>query len=141
MTSGISAALRSRVRAVAKDRCGYCLTRQEYVPLELEIEHIVPVSKGGSDDEENLWLACRTCNLYKSNQTSALDPVTGRRVRLFDPRRQQLSRHFVWSEDGVFIIGQSSCGRATVLALNLNNFVAVTVRRNWVKAGWHPPQD
>jgi hypothetical protein len=22
----------------------------------------------------------------------------------------------------------------------LNNSIAVTVRRNWVKAGWHPPE-
>jgi len=25
-------------------------------------------------------------------------------------------------------------------ALNLNNLVAVTVRRNWIAAGWHPPE-
>jgi len=52
----ISDALRAKVRAQAGNRCGYCLARQEYVPWVLEIEHIVPKSKGGADDEENLWL-------------------------------------------------------------------------------------
>lgn len=40
-----------------------------------------------------------------------------------------------------------SCYADTVLSglrakghLRLNNPLAVTVRRNWVKAGWHPPQ-
>jgi hypothetical protein len=117
------------------------LARQEYVPWTLEIEHIVPKSKGGTDDEENLCLACRSCNLFKGNQTHGRDPLTGRLVRLFNPRRQRWQRHFRWSEDGVFVIGRTACGRATVVVLNLNNLVAITVRRNWIAAGWHPPAD
>jgi hypothetical protein len=142
MTPGtISDILRARVREQARNRCGYCLARQEYVPWLLEIEHIVPKSKGGTDDEENLWLACRSCNLFKSDQTHGRDPLTGRQVRLFNPRQQQWKRHFRWSDDGVFVIGYTACGRATVVALNLNNLIAVTVRRNWIIAGWHPPSD
>lgn len=142
MTSGrISEAVRARVRAYAGNRCGYCLSRQDYVPWPLEIEHIIPKAKGGTDDEENLWLACRSCNLYKADQTHGRDPLTNHLVRLFDPRRQRWSRHFRWNADGALIIGCTACGRATAIALNLNNMVAVTVRRNWIAAGWHPPQD
>ena len=142
MTPGpISNALRAKVRAQAENRCGYCGARQEYVPWALEVEHIVPKSKGGADDEGNLWLACHACNLFKGAQTHGRDPLTGRRVRLFNPRRQQWKRHFQWSDDGAFIIGRTACGRATVIALNLNNMVAVTVRQNWIAAGWHPPEE
>ena len=141
MPGSIPAALRARVRAEARNRCGYCLTRQEYVPWTLEVEHIVPKSKGGTDDEVNLWLACHSCNLYQNDQMYAGDPLTGRRVRLFNPRRQLWKRHFRWSEDGAFVIGRTACGRATVAALNLNNLTAVTVRRNWIAAGWRPPED
>ncbi|MBM3127561.1 MAG: HNH endonuclease [Chloroflexi bacterium] len=137
----IAVALRERVRAQARNRCGYCLARQEYVPWSLEIEHIVPQSQGGSDDEANLWLACHSCNLFKSDQTHGRDPSTGRMVRLFNPRSQAWQRHFAWSENGELIVGLTACGRATVVALNLNNLVAVTVRRNWISAGWHPPED
>ncbi|MCB9078925.1 MAG: HNH endonuclease [Anaerolineaceae bacterium] len=139
--STISPELRARIRLQAGNRCGYCLTRQEYLPWVLEIEHIVPRSKGGDNTEENLWLACHACNLFKSDQTHGHDPLTGRSVRLFNPRRQKWRRHFHWSEDGAFIIGRTACGRATVIALNLNNLIAVTVRRNWIAAGWHPPKD
>jgi len=135
----ISAALRAKIHLQAKNRCGYCLAHQMYVPLELEIEHIIPISKGGTDTEENLWLACRSCNLFKSNQTQGYDPFTHRWATLFNPRRQRWTRHFLWSEDGTLIIGRTACGRATTVALNLNNLVAVTVRRNWVSVGWHPP--
>jgi geranylgeranyl pyrophosphate synthase len=58
---------------------------------------------------------------------------------LFNPRRQKWSRHFVWSEDGTLIIGKTACGRATVVALQLNNPIAVLVRQQWVAVGWHPP--
>lgn len=137
---GIPRSVRDKVRDEAGHRCGYCLARQEYVPWQLEVEHIVPKSKHGMDDEENLWLACRSCNLFKSDQTHGRDPLTGRMVALYNPRRQNWKRHFRWNEDGTLIIGLTASGRATVVALNLNNLVAVTVRRNWVEAGWHPPK-
>ena len=132
--------IRARVRAAAGERCGYCLSPQYLVLGQLEIEHIIPRARGGSDDEDNLWLACRLCNNAKGVQTECLDPDTGQRVRLFDPRRQSWTDHFSWSADGTRVLGQTPCGRATVLALQLNGLVAVTVRRCWVAAGWHPPK-
>jgi len=135
----ISETLRERIRAQAGEQCGYCRSLQKYILGLLEIEHIIPKAKGGTDDEDNLWLACRLCNGYKGTQTHTVDPVTDRRVKLFNPRQQKWSRHFEWSEDGTQIIGRTACGRATVIALQLNNIVSVTVRQQWVIAGWHPP--
>jgi hypothetical protein len=133
--------VRERVRQQAGNRCGYCRSRQEHVLGFLEIEHILPKARGGSDDEENLWLACRLCNHFKAAQTRGRDPVTGRRVRLFNPRKQRWSRHFRWGDAGLYIRGRTACGRATVLALNLNNLIATTVRSKWIEAGWHPPKE
>lgn len=139
--SYISGATRESVRQAAGNRCGYCLAHQDYVLGRLEIEHIIPVAAGGSDDESNLWLACRLCNLHKGVQTHALDPQTGHLVKLFNPRTQVWSRHFAWSTDGTWIIGLTPCGRATAEALQLNDRLAVRVRSHWVRAGWHPPTD
>lgn len=133
--------VRATVRAQADDRCGYCLSLQCLVYAPLEIEHLVPRARGGSDDEDNLWLACRLCNNYKGTQIEALDPESGARVRLFDPRHQEWSEHFEWDDSGTRIVGRSAHGRATVIALQLNNVIAVAVRRAWVPAGWHPPAD
>jgi hypothetical protein len=139
--SALTDETRARVRAQAGDRCGYCHSPQKYVLGPLEIDHIIPQARGGTDDEANLWLACRLCNGYKGAQTQGYDPVTSRLVELFNPRRQRWSEHFAWSEDGMRIVGQTDCGRATVLALQLNNVIAVMVRREWVAAGWHPPAE
>lgn len=34
----------------------------------LHVDHKLPFSKGGSDDDSNLWTLCRDCNLGKSNR-------------------------------------------------------------------------
>lgn len=135
----ISEELRQRVRQQAKDRCGYCLSAQQYVMGQLEIEHIIPTSRGGTDDEVNLWLACRLCNGYKGDQLAGIDPQTGHSVSLFNPRIQNWSEHFAWDVDKIRVVGLTPVGRATVVALQLNNQIALIVRGNWVSAGWHPP--
>ena len=137
----INDALREQIRKEAGNRCGYCLSLQKYVLGKLEIDHIIPQAKGGTDDPDNLWLACRLCNSYKGVQTTALDPKTAKTTRLFNPRQQQWSQHFQWNSNGTQIEGKTAVGRATVNALQLNNFIAVTVREQWVQAGWHPPSN
>jgi hypothetical protein len=59
-------------------------------------------------------------------------------VPLYNPRTNSWHEHFSWSADGAKIVGLTTTGRATVMALKLNNEVAVEVRRNWILAGWHP---
>lgn len=139
--SYIPKAVRQRVRTAARNRCGYCLSAQQYVYNIMPIDHIVPTSKGGSDDESNLWQACNLCNGYKGNQVDGVDPVTGLTVPLFNPRRQNWFEHFTWLENGVKVEGITPFGRATVIALQLNNVFAITVRKNWISVGWHPPID
>ena len=55
-------ALRELVRRRARARCEYCLVPQEFSELRFHIEHIIPRQHGGSDDEQNLGLACPDCN-------------------------------------------------------------------------------
>jgi hypothetical protein len=45
--------------------CQYCF---EKFPLKnLTLDHVNPKSKGGSNDHDNLVLACRSCNLQKGS--------------------------------------------------------------------------
>jgi hypothetical protein len=132
--------IKEKIRKLAGNRCGYCLSPQEYVPADLQFDHILPSSKGGSDDEENRWLLCVKCNRAKSDKTDGYDEETRKRHLLFNPRTQNWHEHFEWSSDGLQIIGKTPTGRVTVIEANLNNSLYIQVRRNWVKAKWHPPE-
>ena len=48
-------------------RCAYCFKTD----IPLQIEHIIPQSRGGSDRVSNLTLACEACNQRKGNKTAA----------------------------------------------------------------------
>ena len=137
--SHVSDKLRQKIVEKAKNRCGYCLGEQRYIFAPLEIDHICPTAMGGTNDEENLWLTCRFCNSYKGAKTHGTDSLTRRKVLLFNPRKQNWKRHFAIN-NGIVIVGKTTVGRATVSALRMNNRLAVTVRKNWLIAGWYPPK-
>ena len=117
----LSDAIRRAVRQRAGNRCEYCLSHQDYVMGQLQIDHIQPLAKGGANAIENLCLACELCNQYKWARTDGVDPQTRQRVALFHPRRNTWNDHFAWSADGSEILGITPCGRATVSVLKLNN--------------------
>jgi hypothetical protein len=54
---------------LARDRhvCAYCA--QSFRFGELDMEHIVPISKGGATSWMNLVAACKACNNRKANRT------------------------------------------------------------------------
>ena len=132
--------LRKRIAERTQYRCGYCLIREDLLGDFLQVEHITPKSLGGTNEDENLCLACSMCNDFKWAKTHAHDPIFGTYVSLFNPNRQKWSEHFCWSSDGSLIIGLTSCGRATVAALNLNHPHRVRVRKLWIKFNQHPTQ-
>ena len=84
-----------------------------------QIEHIVARQHGGSDDIENLALACHRCNLHKGPNLSGVDPMTGEVEVLFHPRRDRWADHFTFS--GAYVQGLTACGRTTVAVLALND--------------------
>lgn len=137
----VSSDLRRQVAQDAGHRCGYCLSSEILVGISLSIDHIIPISADGPTTRDNLWLACRPCNEFKGDQTTAQDLETGETAPLFNPRTQDWRTHFAWSEDQTRVVGLTSTGRATVTALQLNRPLLVNARRRWVMVGWHPPQE
>ncbi|MFJ9771807.1 HNH endonuclease [Kitasatospora sp. NPDC101157] len=53
-----------RARTLARDRfrCQRCGAREA-----LEVDHLIPVSRGGSWKLENLWVLCRSCHRSKTH--------------------------------------------------------------------------
>lgn len=83
----VSPAKRKAVAERARNLCEYCFSPRKFSPQSFSVEHILPKSKEGSDELENLALACQGCNSYKSDKTKAIDPLSGRKILLYNPRK------------------------------------------------------
>jgi len=131
--------VRRQVSEEANHYCEYCKTSSRLTGTPLVIEHILPRSLGGSDDRSNLAASCYRCNEFKGAKNHAADPESEQLVPLFNPRNQLWADEFIWGNDGTHIIGVTPIGRATVIALRLNNENIVEARAIWIEFRWHPP--
>ena len=123
----IRSQIRAQVRERARNACEYCHLHQDDSPLAaLHIEHIIPSIHGGSDDIDNLALACIDCNLHKGTNLTGIDPQTNELTELFHPRRQVWEDHFEWK--GVYLAGKTATGRTTIRVLNINSEDQVALR-------------
>lgn len=136
----ISAAVRRRLAQEAKHACSYCRS-PSVAGVPMAIDHIVPVSVGGSNQSTNLCLACYRCNEFKGARTSAIDPLSGQTGQFYHPKSQRWADHFAWSRDGLLIQAVSLTGRVTVEALHMNSDWLIQARKIWILAGIHPPLD
>lgn len=135
----ISQALRQMVTEAFQRRCAYCMTPSWLVGDNFTIDHIIPHVLGGETAFENLCLACWSCNSTKNDRIVGADPQTGQLVRLYHPQVMQWHRHFSWTEQGIYIVGLTAVGRATISTIQLNRLPLLESRRYWIEAGWHPP--
>ena len=128
----------TQVALRAGHQCEYCHAPEAVFNLPLEVEHIIPVARGGSDLAANWALACRSCNLFKSAHVGGHDPETNVLVRLFHPREDRWEDHFQLDFESGEIMGRTSVGRATVSRLELNSAAQVSARRQWMRLGLFP---
>jgi hypothetical protein len=120
--------LRQFVRERAGRRCEYCHLPDIAAPAaSFHVEHIIAKQHGGADAPHNRCWSCHRCNLRKGPNLSGRDYLTGRVVRLFNPRRQRWERHFAWM--GLILVGITSSGRATIAVLDINHPQRVQLRR------------
>jgi HNH endonuclease len=122
----------------AEHRCEYCRAPEAIFNFPFEVEHIVPSSRGGSDDPVNLALSCRACNLYKSDRVGGLDEESGTEVPLFHPRADEWGQHFAVDQATGVMRGLTDLGRATTAALQMNRPVQLAARLQWMRLGIYP---
>lgn len=120
--------VRQRVRERAGNRCEYCrLPQDEGAAIRFHIEHIRSRQHGGSDDLENLALACPNCNWAKGPNMTAIDPESDILLPLFNPRLDRWLDHFALKS--LEIVGLTSIGRATARLLRMNDPPRIELRR------------
>lgn len=127
--------LRSQVIARARWRCEYCTAPQAGSAYTFHLDHVLPRVKKGLTVLENLALSGAPCNGAKREKVDAIDPRTGKTVRLFNPRSDSWEDHFRWDVARTRILGRTAIGRATVLALRFNDPLQLEARHFWRLVG------
>ena len=147
---------RQRFRIFERDSftCQYCGKRPPEVVLHLD--HIVPVSKGGQDDDENLITSCADCNLGKAafklgnlpkqaQKNSAAIAEKYEQLKAFYNYQQKTSRLKEALFDDVYSywIEVWDCELRSPLKSSLRNFLkthsvdeikdAIDLARSWVR--------
>lgn len=71
--STVDRSLRFRILREAGFKCRYC-GRQQGDGIALEVDHVMPKSRGGSNHRDNLVAACFDCNRGKRDSLGVLPP-------------------------------------------------------------------
>lgn len=113
--------------------CEYCHAPEETQNAVFEVEHIIPTSQGGTNNLENLALACRACNVFKSNFLSGDNGAP-----LYNPRIDEWQRHFQVDLHSLEIRGLTEIGVGTINRLRLNHERQLRGRQHWRRLGLFP---
>ena len=93
------------------------------------------MASGGTDELNNLALACLRCNLSKGTARSVQLHPGDEPVRLFNPRADEWNECFDFvlapAHEAVRIVAKNDIGRATVTRLRMNAPHAVRARWMW----------
>lgn len=85
----ISKETRKLVYDKCNGHCAYCGCKLEY--KDMQVDHVLAVGRGGSNDIDNLLPACRQCNYDKHKKT-----IEGFRKRISKELYKSLERVFVY---------------------------------------------
>lgn len=133
----LSPSQKEAVRVRAGNCCEYCRLPESASFARFHIDHIKALKHGGTNDTDNLCLACPKCNAYKGTNVAALDPLTDDATKLYNPRVQQWSDHFQINADAT-LTGQTPKGRVTLDVLCINDKDRVKQRFTELTADDYP---
>jgi hypothetical protein len=131
----ISEFIQIKVRKRANNLCEYCHADERWQFVPFTIDHIIPISNGGTDSFENLALACFHCNRRKSDKRFVGE------IPIFNPREMYWNEHFVWSKDFLRILPKTETGKVTIELLELNRERLLIIRADDVQVNRHPPKN
>ncbi len=135
MSKYIPERIRREVAERAEFVCEYCRIPQVNPAVKHHIEHLRSRKHGGTNDVENLALACVACNLHNGSDNGSYDFETNNEfTRFFNPRIDIWTEHFRLNANAE-IIPLTAEARVTVRILRFNNADRIEERFGLIEAG------
>lgn len=129
---------RETVESRAGRRCEYCRAPQPATGIRYHLEHVFPESLGGTDEVDNLALACPTCNYYKSNHLLGIDEKRFNWPAAVQSKERPMARTFDFDSSTLRLKGKTDTGKGTVNRFLMNNSMQLEARRLWVELELYP---
>jgi hypothetical protein len=132
----ISEELRRLVATRADYLCEYCLIHKDDTFLGCEVDHIISLKHGGTNEEDNLAHACAFCNRQKGSDIGSVLLPSREFIRFFDPRRDRWMEHFRLDE--LMITPLTGIGEVTARILGFNSDDRILERQTLMAVGRYP---
>ena len=135
MARWISAELRQTIAERANQLCEYCLIAEANTFYGCEVDHIISIKHGGSNELNNLAYACALCNRAKGSDIGSI-ATSGELTRFFNPRTDRWADHF--GLDGATIHPLTPIGEVTARILGFNESARLHEREEMIRFGTFP---
>ncbi|MCP4353325.1 MAG: HNH endonuclease [Desulfobacterales bacterium] len=136
MNRYIGKELRRLVAKRSNYLCEYCLISEDDTHLGCEVDHIISLKHGGTNEQSNLAYACFFCNRYKGSDIGSVLSQSDRFVRFYNPRKDRWTDHF--RLEGNLIMPLSEIGEVTVRILGFNSDDRIVEREYLISADRYP---
>lgn len=134
MRKKITLKIRRLVANRADFCCEYCLIHEDDMFLPFEVDHIIGVKHGGTNEIENLAWACPHCNKHKGSDFATF--INGMVILFYNPRTGIWHDHFEINEGQ--ILPKTLEGEATEKILQFNDVDLIILRQLLMQAGRYP---
>jgi len=139
MSRYISKKNRLLVKKRALYCCEYCRIPEIFSFIGFEVNHIISIKHGGSNELNNLAWSCAFCNNFKGTDVGTVLLPSLNLIRFFHPRLDNWEEHF--TINNALLLSKTAIGEATLKILQLNHPNRIIEREALIASGLFPPPD
>lgn len=132
MRKTFSNPIRLAVAFRALSKCEYCLLPEKLSFYNFQIDHIISLKHGGSNDLENLAYSCPDCNYFKGTDLGSII-TENKLIRFYNPRTDVWDNFFEIT-NGV-IVPKNEIAKVTEAIFKFNEIDRLIFRRELIQLG------
>jgi HNH endonuclease len=113
-------------------KCEYCLLPEKVSFYNFQIDHIISLKHGGTNELENLAYCCPDCNYFKGTDLGSI-LNDNRLIRFYNPRCDLWDEYF--EKTNGMILAKNDIGKVTEQIFKFNDIDRLIFRRELSQLG------